>query len=209
MANEAEIDALAMSRGTSQEVLLADLWEAVRLGLIKRAASSYRFVHDRIHVAAYALIPATLRAQAHLLIGRVLVAHTPPEKQDEAIFEIVNQLNRAVDLITSREEREHLSELNLIAGKRAQAASAYSSALAYFIAGAALLSDDCWLRRYELAFELEFNRAKCEYLTGEPAAAEARLTSLSGRVGDIVAQAAVTCLRMEVHVALDLSGRAV
>src|SRR5262249_13350477 len=68
---------------------------------------------------------------------------------------------------------------------------------------------DCWHHRHELAFELEFNRAKCEYVTGEPAAAEVRLTSLSKRVGDIVEQAAVTCLRMEVYVALDQSSRAV
>ena len=84
-----------------------------------------------MHEAAYALIPEKSRAEAHLRIGRLLAAHTPPEKRDEAIFEIVNQLNRGVALITSHEEREHLAELNLIAGKRAKASAAYASALTY------------------------------------------------------------------------------
>jgi predicted ATPase len=55
--------------------------------------------------------------------------HTPLEKREEAIFEIVNQLNRGVALITSREERDQIAELNLIAGRRAKASTAYLSAL--------------------------------------------------------------------------------
>jgi predicted ATPase len=34
-----------------------------------------------------------LRAAAHLRIGRLLAAHTPPEKREEAIFEIVNLID--------------------------------------------------------------------------------------------------------------------
>jgi predicted ATPase len=34
-------------------------------------------------------------------------------------FEIVNQLNRGAPLITSRDERERLAELTLLAGERA------------------------------------------------------------------------------------------
>ena len=75
--------------------------------------------------------PGGARAEAHLRIGRLLAAHTPPEKREEAIFEIVNQLNRGAALITSREEREQLAELNLMAGKRAKASTAYASALNY------------------------------------------------------------------------------
>ena len=125
-----------------------------------------------------------MRAEAHLRIGRLLAAHTPPEKREEAIFEIVNQLNRGAALITSRDEREQLAELNLIAGKRAKASTAYASALNYLIAGAALLADDCWERRHELTFALELHRAECEFLTGELAAAEERLTMLSSRAAN-------------------------
>jgi predicted ATPase len=77
LGNSADLTTLALVRGTSEEQLHADLWEAVRLELIERLDGAYRFVHDRIQDAAYALIPEPLRADAHLRIGRMLVAHTP------------------------------------------------------------------------------------------------------------------------------------
>src|SRR4029077_18441068 len=129
-----------------EEQVYADLSEAVRQELIDRLDGAYRFVHDRIRDAAYSLIPEPSRADAHLRIGRLLAAHTPPEKREELIFEIANQLNRGVALITSRDEREELAELDLIAGTRARNATAYASALTYLAAGRALLPGDRWER---------------------------------------------------------------
>jgi AAA ATPase domain/Protein kinase domain len=142
LGNSAEITTLSMVHGTPEGEVDSDLWEAVRLEFIVRLESSYKFVHDRVQEAAYSLISEELRAEAHLRIGRLLTAHTPPEKREEAIFEIVNQVNRGATLITSQEERDQIAELNLIAGKRARASTAYASALKYLTAGAALLADD-------------------------------------------------------------------
>src|SRR5262249_25318727 len=150
-----------------------------------------------------------LRAEAHLRIGRLLAAHTPPEQREEAIFDLVNQLNRGAALITSRGEREQLAEFNLIAGKRAKASTAYASALKYLVAGAALLVDGSWDRRHDLTFQLELQRAECEFLTGQSAAAEERLSMLSSRAANTVERATVTCLRVDVYTTLDQSDRAV
>jgi predicted ATPase len=68
-------------------------------------------------------------------MGRLLAAHTPAVQREEAIFEIVNQFNRGAALITSRSEREQVANLNLIAGKRAKASTAFVSALKYLAAG--------------------------------------------------------------------------
>ena len=148
LGNVADVTILSIVLGTSEAQVHADLSEAVRLELVERLAGSYKFVHDRVQEAAYALIPEASRAEAHLRIGRLLAAQTPAEKREEAIFEIVNQLNRGVALITSQDEREQLAELNLMAGQRAKASTAYASALTYLIAGAALLADDGWERRH-------------------------------------------------------------
>src|SRR5262249_18033680 len=134
LGNNAEFATLRMVYQDSNEEMHGQLWEAARAGLIFRSEHSYRFLHDRVQEAAYSLIPQELRAEAHLRIGRLLVAEIPPDKRQERIFEIVNQLNRGAALISSRDERERLAELNLIAGKRAKASSAYASALTYFIA---------------------------------------------------------------------------
>jgi PAS domain S-box-containing protein len=209
LGNSAEFALLAMIHEDAKGDMHGDLWEAVRTGLVFRSDGAYRFLHDRVQEAAYSLVPAELRAAAHLRIGRLLAAHTPPEQREEVIFEIVNQLNRGAALITSRDEREDLAELNLIAGKRAKASTAYTSALTYLLAGAALLAEDCWERQHALAFSLEFHRAECEFLTGALAAAEERLTALSTRAATTVEQATVSCLRMDVCTTLDQSGRAI
>jgi PAS domain S-box-containing protein len=209
LGNSAEVATLSIVHGTLEEEVHADLWEATRLEFIVRLEGSYKFVHDRIQEAAYSLIPEELRPEAHLRIGRLLAARSPPEKREEAIFEIVNHINRGAGLIASPDEREWLAELNLIAGKRAKASTAYNSALKYLIAGAALLADDCWERRHELAFALELHRAECEFLTGELAAAEKRLTMLSSQAANTVERATVACLRMDLYTTHDQSDRAV
>src|SRR5262249_47277884 len=149
LGNVADTAMLVIALKKSEEQVHADLLEARRQQMIDHVDRSYSFVHDRVQEAAYALIPEKSRAEAHLAIGRLLAAHTPPEKRDEAIFEIVNQLNRGAPLITLQDEREQLAELNLAAGMRAKASSAYASALTYFTTGAALLPNDAWERRQE------------------------------------------------------------
>ena len=89
--------------------------------MIVRSDGAWRFAHDRVQEAAYSLIAEEARAEAHLRIGRMLNERTPAEHREEAIFEIVSQLNRGAGLITAEDERFQLAELNLIAGKRAKA----------------------------------------------------------------------------------------
>ena len=209
LGNSAEITTLSIVHGTSEEEVHSDLWEALRLEFIVRLEGSYKFVHDRVQEAAYSLVPERLRPDAHLRIGRLLTARTPPEKREEAIFEIVNQLNRGAALITSREERDKTAELNLLAGRRAKASTAYASALKYFCAGAALLTEDCWERQHELIFALELQRSECEFLTGDLPAAAERLATLSSRAANTVELASVACLRMDLYATLDQSDRAV
>lgn len=209
LGNVAEITMLSIVLGKSKEDVHSDLWAAARLELVERLDGSYRFTHDRVQEAAYSLTPEPSRAEAHLLIGRLLVAHTVAEKREEAIFEIVNQLNRGSALITSRDERDQLAELNLLAGRRAKASAAYTSALTYLAAGASVLPEDPWERRHELIFALELHRAECEFLTGAPAEAERRLAALSTRAANTVERATVACLRVDLYTALDQSSRAI
>jgi PAS domain S-box-containing protein len=209
LGNSADAAVLGTTYEDSNEELERDLRHAQQSGLVFRLGDTYRFLHDRVQEAAYSLVPEPQRAATHLRIGRLLTAHTPLEKREEAIFEIVNQLNRATALLSSRSEKEQLAEFNLMAGKRAKASTAYASALKYLVAGTALLSDDGWEHRPDLMFTLELFRAECEFLTGEVASAETRLTMLSSRAVTAVDRANVTCLQSDVYTTLDRSDRAV
>ncbi|MET1068519.1 MAG: AAA family ATPase [Pseudomonas prosekii] len=209
LGNVAGIPALTTALDLSKTQLRSVLWEAIRQELVERLDGAFGFVHDRIHEAAYSLIPIESRAAAHLRIGRLLAAQTPAPALEEAIFDIVGQLNRGASLLTERGEREQLAEYNLVAGQRAKASTAYASALNYLTIGAQLLDDGCWAHRHALFFELELSRAECEFLTGQLSAADKRLSMLSTRATTTVERANVACLQMDVYLLLDRSDGAV
>ena len=209
MGNSAEFALLRIVYQDSKEKMHGPLWEAVRTGLIFRSEDSYKFLHDRVQEAAYSLIPEESRAEAHLRIGTLLAVHLPPEKREETIFEIVNQLNRGSRLITSAKEREQAAELNLVAGRRAKVSTAYASALKYLTAGRMLLTEECWDHNYELIFSIEYLMAECELLTADMVAAENRLSMLAQRAKSGHDIAVVTRLRLTLYTTLDRSDRGV
>ena len=209
MGNSAEFDMLAMAYEKSIEELHQDLWESVRAGLIFRSDASYRFLHDRVQEAAYSMIPQDLRPAAHLRIGMLLAARTPAAKREEAIFEIVNQLNRGSHLLTSVEDRERVAELNLVAGRRAKVSTAYASALKYLRAGRALLTEETWARNYPVIFSTEYLMAECELLTADKDAAENRLSLLPQRANNRHDFCVATRLRLTLYTTLDRCDRAV
>ncbi len=132
---------------------------------------SYRFLHDQVQQAAYEFIPAARKKQFRLQIGRLLLQNTPPAEVEERIFDIINQLNFGCDLMVDPAERRQLAQLNLVAGRRAKAATAYLPALEYFQMGVELL-DNARERGDELVFALHFERYESAYLTSDFAAVE-------------------------------------
>jgi predicted ATPase len=136
-----------------------------------------------------------------------VAAHIPPAKREEAIFEIVNQLNRGSQLIDSIEEQERVADLNLIAARRAKSSTAYDSALRYLKAGRALLTEATWDHNYELIFAIEYLIAECELLTAEKAAAENRMTRLAERARSRHDFCVATRLRLTLYTTLDRCDR--
>ena len=199
LGNIAQIATMTLVHGGSEETILGALWEAVRAGLIFQVDGAYKFLHDRVHEAAYALIPGSERAAAHLRIGRVLAARTAPEALEDAIFDIVNHLNRGAHLITAQDERERVVALNLLAGKRAKSSTAYASARNYLAQAAALLSPDAWTSCYERTFELYLLLSECEYLAGNFKAADALFDMILGLAPSGLDRAKVHSLRIKLY----------
>ncbi|MGJ0223474.1 trifunctional serine/threonine-protein kinase/ATP-binding protein/sensor histidine kinase [Streptococcus pyogenes] len=209
LGNRAEFAMVGAVCQDSPDEMHAQLAEAVRASFILHAKDAYHFLHDRVQEAAYSLIPEDLRAGTHLRIGRVMAAHTPAGKREERIFEIVNQFNRGLHLITSTAERERVAGFNLVAGRRAKTSTAYASALRYLRAGRELLTEEAWHRQPDLVFALECLLAECELLTADMAAAESRLAALAARARTAHDIARVASLRLTLYTAVDRSDRAV
>ena len=200
IGNTARAEALAAALDVGMPNVHAAACPAVDAGLVALQSGAYTFLHDRIQEASYALIAEAERPSVHLRVGRRLLARTPPEKLEEDVFEIVNQLNRGIELVGDRAELDRIAELNARAGQRAKAATAYATALAFLRTGAAVLGDSGWPRRRALAFTLAFERAECEFLMGDLKQADARLSALVARTEGRRELAAVACLRIMLYV---------
>src|SRR4051812_38737413 len=199
LGNLAEAETLAIVGSSSVDELDAALWEAVRAGFVMRIDGTYRFVHDHIQEAAYSLIPQTQQTQTHLRIGRLLLARLTADAAAEEVFAVVNQLNRAVELVTSAEEKASLLRMNVVAGKKAKSAIAYTSARNYLAKAAALSTPDAWTRLNKETFELHLLLAECEYLVGNFAAADRLFDLILANARSDVDRAEVYGLRMKLY----------
>ncbi len=199
LGNVAEIATLAMVHGETQEAMHAALGEAVHAGLVFHQGSTYKFLHDRIQQAAYSLMPEGHRAEVHVRIGRVLLASMTADQLAEHLFDVANQLNRGAALMIDRDEKLQVATINLRAGRKAKASTAYASACVYLAAGVALLDEGDWGSQYELTFGLWLERAECEFLTGDLDKAQQLIEELLQHGASKVDQAAVYRLKVQLH----------
>jgi predicted ATPase/serine/threonine protein kinase len=181
-----DLKTIVLVTGKGGTALVRELWPALEDGIIRPLAASYAlretgageaelafvFAHDRVHRAAYDLIPETEQKRVHLRIARSLLRATRPSELEERIFEIVTHLDQAWDLIDSNEERRAGLGLNLKAGRRAKANGAHDVALRYLRHAVERLPEDAWDHEYELTRDLYLDRAECEYLAGRRDKAE-------------------------------------
>jgi len=141
--------------------------ESEQLPVKNDQLAKYKFFHDRVQQAAYSLIPEEQKRSTHFKIGQRLLKNTPEGDREERMFDIVNHLNVGVKLISHELDREQLARLNLVAGKKAKAATAYSAAVEYFNIGRELLAVNSWEIQYELTLALHTEAAEVAYLSGD------------------------------------------
>jgi predicted ATPase/serine phosphatase RsbU (regulator of sigma subunit) len=128
--------------------------------------SGYRFQHDRVHQAAYELIDPAARAALHAAIGRLLLGAAGEQPSDDAVLEIVRQLNLGVDAIADAGERRRLAHLNLRAGVKVAGTGAHGSALPLLRRCLELLGPDAWAEAPEAAHRAQLTLAECEFMSG-------------------------------------------
>ncbi|NJM73525.1 MAG: AAA family ATPase, partial [Scytonema sp. RU_4_4] len=127
----------------------------------------YKFLHDRVQQAAYALIDENQKQLVHLQIGRNLLQNTSTEALSEKLFEIVDHLNVGIELVTCQQEQDEIARLNLMAGQKAKAAAAYSAAKQYLTTGIEWQAVGSWQRQYDFTLALYEEAAEAAYLCGD------------------------------------------
>lgn len=204
LGNAVDIATLAVVYGQTEPALHATFWQATRAGLVVRRETTYAFLHDRVQEAAYALVPEARRKERHLDIGRLLLARYPQQALAERVFDVVDQFNRSVELVTAAEELAVVRRLNSAAGRKARGAVAYASARHYLKQAMALLPVEAWSECYDESLQLFLELAECEYLVGNYRCADDLLSMAMANVRCLSDKARVCRLRQRLY---QLSGR--
>jgi PAS domain S-box-containing protein len=165
IGNTFELDVLDTVSERSLDETYGSLDNALGEGLIVSSGEQYRFAHDKIQEAAYSLIPAGDRPAFHYRIGKLLLGKLDPERGHN-LFDIVNHLNSAGDLIQAPQERRESVRRNLEAAARAQESAAFAAALKYLEHGMSMLPEDAWTSDHELTFTYHTKKGLLESLCG-------------------------------------------
>ncbi|MEG4375549.1 MULTISPECIES: AAA family ATPase [unclassified Microcoleus] len=222
IGNQFNLEVLSIVNEESNLATAAHLWEAMQAGLILPLSENYKiplvfaqeelasirdikvdykFLHDRVQQAAYSLIPESEKKATHLKIGQLLLNNTTEQERKDNIFALVNQLNFGTDLLTNQSEKDELAQLNLIAGQKAKAATAYEAPVNYLNVGIELLSQDSWESRYDVTFNFYREAAEAEYLNANLERAEILCDRTLQKAKTILEQVNLYVLKIRLNLA--------
>ncbi len=153
---------IALKEGLILEVPdgLASSWSGAPGGYFK-------FAHEGLRKALYERLTAEARKKIHLAIARLMEESIPESSRDQFLFDAVNHWNQATPLLSSREEKKMVAELNLQAGRRAYATGAYHAANVHAQQGLDILGSFSWEQHYQLNLNLGILGAESAYLAGD------------------------------------------
>ena len=223
IGNQFDLATLAIVSEHSETETATALWKALQEGLVlptnevykfyqseenseglsnlKDGLPNYKFLHDRVQQAAYFLIPEGQKQTTHYHIGQLLLQQIPLEDREERIFELVSQLNYGTDLITDRKKREELALLNLIASRKARAATAYQAAQEYIKIGLSLLAENSWQSQYKISLDFHNLAAELASLCGDFAGMEQFIETVIDCANSLMEQATVYRIKIQAYVA--------
>ncbi len=222
IGNRFDLETLAIVYEKNPEETAIDLWQALQDGFIipenetykffqteqtqekkiKNITVNYRFLHDRVQQASYALIPKKHKTKAHYNIGSLLLRKAESEETaaiEENIFEIVNQLNYGRSLITEQTEKHDLAKLNLMACRKARAAAAYHAGREYADIGISLLGETAWENQYKITLEFYELGAEIAALCGDFEAKKQFIDTVINQTNNFLEKVNVYLIRIQAH----------
>ncbi|WP_437946923.1 AAA family ATPase [Sorangium sp. So ce296] len=199
IGNRFDLDMLATVNECSPEEVYGRLDPAVGEGLVLAGREGYRFAHDKVQEAAYALIPEVDRPAFHLRIGRLLAVKLDLS-ESQNLFDVVSHLNSAGDLVSDPAERLSLARMSHEAACRAEDSSAFGAALRYLKLGLLRLPEDAWTSQYPLRLEYGMKTGLMLSLSGQHDDALAVLSDCLERAASRLDRTEVLRLKMNVQV---------
>lgn len=214
IGNQFDLHTLAIVNESSVQETARNLWEAIEEGIVipisdsykftntnptLAAQTNYKFLHDRVQQAAYSIIPAGDRAPIHLKIGQLLNEKLEEAEREKLLFDITNHLNQGAELITNREERLHLVDLNFKAGLKAKNSSAFAPAFRYFSTAINLLPDNHWEADYRFTLKAFNEAVETAYLSGKETEMEQYAARIFQHATSLLDKVQAYTVRIQAH----------
>lgn len=213
IGNQFDLSALSLISNKSIAALGKDLWIAIEKEFILPLTNNYKYIHfqktgtispdveirfcfthDRIRQAAYTLIPQNRKSAIHLKIGREYLKSSRRTNRVDSIFDLVHHLNIGKDLIQEKTERIELANLNVMAGNKANKATAFGVAANYYETAEHLVSEDEW--PHDELFKLYLEHATAALLSGDSIKASVLCDRLTRKAEGNLEKGAVTNLKV-------------
>ena len=196
IGNQFDLPILAIVYEQDQNETLSVLRQAITEGLIQpldenykrldtAEKSQFKFLHDRVQQAAYALIDDTQKKAVHVKIGRLLLSNVSKETIEENLFNIANQFNKGIELISEYKDKLALAEINLKASQKARQSMASQLALEYVEKAMSLLPENFWRNEYQLTLKLYKERAEAEFINAHYKKAEQFIKEVVKQAKDV------------------------
>ena len=199
LGNQFSVSILSALMKQENETIINDLQGAIEAGIITEVEEHhlFQFTHSRIQQAIYNLPTQSEKESFHLQIGRVLMQQSNVAEIEGEIFSLVDHWNKARHLVVSNNDSRNLIELNLAAGKKAKASTAYDLAATYLDLALSTLAPSAWQDDYDLTLEIYFEAAETQYLCTNFLAAEQLISLILNRAKTVLEK--VRADRIKIH----------
>ncbi|BDX06610.1 diguanylate cyclase [Planctobacterium marinum] len=233
IGNRFELDTLATISGRTVQQVAKLLMEALKAGFLVpvdeawqwaqyldpeteithttaiKTRAEYRFLHDRVQQAAYTSMSEDERKQLHIQIGRKLSNQLSGGELSERIFEVVNHFNVAREYIKDDEERLNIIHKNRLAGQKARASAAFSTAQSYFTMSIGAIVEQDWSNKADIIIGIFLEAAEVCCINNSYGEMESILLQLESRTEDKFARLSAMKIRILALIAQNHSDKAV
>jgi histidine kinase len=161
----------------------------------------YRFLHDRVHQAAYSLLSDDERVAMHRRTGRILWDLAGDAERESILMDVASHFGMSRALITDAKERREVAAILLAAGQRAKASMAFAPASHYLEIARELLASDAWEADYQLALDVHTHAAEAQFLNARYEEMERLIERVLGNARTWLHEARVEAIRVKALIA--------
>ncbi|MBN3834232.1 ATP-binding sensor histidine kinase [Burkholderia sp. Ac-20344] len=180
IGSDADDALLCAAAGKTRAELSFWMDPARQAGLVSHAGNRWRFVHDRILEAVYALTDRTERTLRHSRIAAAMLARLD-RSSTECLLALATQIEQAKAAPLDRTLALAFADVLVAAAQAAAPAAARDRALSFLGSAQSLLGPHAWPQHYGLASRIGILRGGLLLATGETAQAATAIDELVAR----------------------------